>query len=217
MADPVEVNHWTAAQRDAVIAVHGAANVDVIPEDGGLFTVQIRFQDPPAAPADAGWSTAPAMDQQDFHSKFGGQQWRYDDTGVFLEGQTTPERSDGAPITCSTIVSLYEQQILAVSHELGIPPELIVMTIATETGANRGSNFTGAATFRWEPRVKVTDVNPPTLGDYSAGPMQTLATTARGVSQASSWTGCICSCACLCHAASSCSRQQSAVRCPDQY
>lgn len=181
MADPTEINHLTAAQRDAVIAVHGVDNVDVIPEDGGFFTVQIRFDDPPAAPADPQWVNAPAMDQQPFHSRFGGQQWRYDDTGIFLQGVATPEKSDGAPITCATIVSLYGTQILAASHARGVPPELIVMTIAAEVGANRGSEFTGAPTFRWEPRVRVTDVSPPRFGDYSAGPMQTLATTARSI------------------------------------
>jgi hypothetical protein len=181
MADPTEINRLTAAQRDAVIAVHGASNVDVIPEDGGFFTVQIRFDDPPAAQANPGWANAPAMDQQDFHSKFGGQQWKYDSTGVFLQGSAGPERSDGAPITCSTIVSLYGTQILAASRKHDVPPELIVMTIATEVGSNRGSEFTGAPTFRWEPRVLVRDVEPRRRGDYSAGPMQTLATTARSV------------------------------------
>src|SRR5258708_6627931 len=113
MADPTEINRLTAAQRDAVIAVHGVENVDVIPEDGGFFTLQIRFDDPPPALADPGWANAPAMDQQDFHSKFGGQQWKYDRTGVFLQGTGGPEKSDGSPITCSTIVSLYAAQILA--------------------------------------------------------------------------------------------------------
>jgi hypothetical protein len=183
MADPTEINRLTAAQRDAIIAVHGEENVDVIPEGGGFFTVQIRFDDPPAAQADPGWANAPAMDQQDFHSKFGGQQWKYDGTGVFIEGADTPERSDGAPVTCSTIVSLYGRQILAASQAHEVPPELIVMTIAAEVGANRGSEFTGAPTFRWEARVRVTDVKPQRLGDYSAGPMQTLATTARSVSR----------------------------------
>ena len=113
MADPTEINRLTAAQRDAIIAVHGEDNVDVIPEDGGFFTVQIRFDDPPAAQANPEWANAPAMDQQDFHSKFGGQQWKYDGTGVFLQGTGAPEKSDGAPITCSTIVSLYGTQMLA--------------------------------------------------------------------------------------------------------
>jgi hypothetical protein len=181
MAEPTEVNHLTASQRDAVVEVHGAENVDVIPEDGDRFTVQIRFDDPPAASADPGWSTAQAMDQQDFHSKFGGQEWKYDANGVFLRGSATPEKSDGSPVTCSTIVSLYGREILKASHAHGIPPELIVMTIATESGANRSTDFSGPPTFRWEALVKVNDVTPRTVGDYSAGPMQTLATTARAV------------------------------------
>jgi peptidoglycan L-alanyl-D-glutamate endopeptidase CwlK len=181
MPEPTEVNDLSASQKDAVIAVQGAENVDVIPQDNGLFTVQIRFEDPPPAPADPGWSTAPAMDQKDFHSKFDGQEWKYDSTGVFLHGSATPERSGGSPITCATIVSLYANELLKASRAHGVPPELIVMTIAIETGSNRGSNFTGPKTFRWEPGVTLKDVQPPRKGDYSAGPMQTIATTARGI------------------------------------
>ena len=181
MADPTELTNLSQAQVNAVKAVHGDENVDVIAQDGGLFTVQIRFADPPPASADPGWAAAPRVGTQGPHSKFGGQSWRYDETGVFIGGNTTPERSGGSPVTCSTIVSLYAKQILKAAQAHGVPPELIVMTIATETAIYRDSNYTGPPTFRWEAHVKVRDVDPPTVGDYSAGPMQTLATTAREV------------------------------------
>jgi peptidoglycan LD-endopeptidase CwlK len=58
-----------------------------------------------------------------------------------------------------------------------------MMTVATETAFALRFGFTGPHTFRWEPGVEVTDVNPHIFGDYSAGPMQTLATTARWVIQ----------------------------------
>jgi peptidoglycan L-alanyl-D-glutamate endopeptidase CwlK len=56
-----------------------------------------------------------------------------------------------------------------------------MMVIATETAFARKSGFTGPLTFRWEPEVPVNDVSPTRLGDYSVGPMQLLATTARWV------------------------------------
>jgi hypothetical protein len=79
------------------------------------------------------------------------------------------------------ILDLYGQEIQKAATDYGVAPELIVMTIATETGFARSWDFTGPRTFRWEPHVGVNDVTPHTVGDYSAGPMQTLATTAREV------------------------------------
>src|SRR5580704_9087892 len=128
------------------------------------------------------WANAPRMDAGDWHSKFGGQEWRYDDQGIYLRDQpATPRRSSGNPLTCTAILATYGEDIFKASVAHGVPPELIVMTIAAETGIYRASSFTGPKTFRWEPGVTVTDVNPHTNGDYSAGPMQTLATTARDI------------------------------------
>lgn len=128
------------------------------------------------------WSATPKMGASDWHSRFDGRLWRHDGRGVYLHwAPTQPVRSAGAPVTCQAILDLYGQDIHEASIKHGVPPELIVMTIATETGFARKDKFTGARTFRWEAHVKVTDVDPPTQGDYSAGPMQTLATTARHV------------------------------------
>jgi peptidoglycan LD-endopeptidase CwlK len=120
----------------------------------------------------------------DWHNRFGGQEWRYDDKGIYLrdfEGGTTPLRTPGDPLTCRTIWLLFAHPIAAASKKHNLPPALIMMTIATETSFARKVGFTGPLTFRWEPKVRVEDVNPPRFGDYSAGPMQTLATTARWV------------------------------------
>lgn len=128
------------------------------------------------------WSATPRVDTSDWHSMFDGQNWQYDGTGVRLAsapGKTL--RSGGAPITCQTILDLYASDIHKASIHYGVAPELIVMTIATETAFARKDGFTGPRTFRWEAHVPVNDVAPPTSGDYSAGPMQTLATTARDI------------------------------------
>jgi peptidoglycan L-alanyl-D-glutamate endopeptidase CwlK len=128
------------------------------------------------------WAGTPAPSVGDWHSMFGGRSWRYDSRGVYLRAApTTPARTPGAPTTCQTIIDLYGPAIHKAAIDHNVPPELIVMTIATETAANRRSDFTGAPTFAWEPNVKVEDVHPPTFGDYSVGPMQTLATSARDV------------------------------------
>jgi peptidoglycan L-alanyl-D-glutamate endopeptidase CwlK len=71
--------------------------------------------------------------------------------------------------------------LLTASEKYDVPLALIMMVIATETAFARRFGFTGPITFRWEKHVKVEDVSPPIWGDYSAGPMQTLATTARWV------------------------------------
>lgn len=129
-------------------------------------------------------SDIPPVGQQNWHSRYGGREWRYDGDGVYirsLHNGTRPLRSPGAPLTCRAIWEAFSVQITTIARRFGIPPELIIMTIGTEAGAYRQQGFTGPATFRWEPHVWNRDVNPPSQGDYSAGPMQTLGTTARWV------------------------------------
>jgi len=118
----------------------------------------------------------------DWHGKFGGQDWRYDANGIYTreyEGGTQPLRTAGSPVTCRAIWQLFADPILAASKRYGVHPAIIMMVTATETAFAKSSGFTGPLTFRWEPGVEVRDVNPPRWGDYSAGPMQPLATTAR--------------------------------------
>ena len=52
--------------------------------------------------------------------------------------------------------------IVKACEKHGVPPELVIMTIATEVGDFVEDGFTGPKTFRWEPGPR----------DYSAGPMQ---------------------------------------------
>lgn len=129
----------------------------------------------------------PSVTMQDWHDKFGGREWKYDGNGVFLQdlqNGNIPARSPGSPVTCRAIWDAFGPIILVMSKKYAVAPELIMMTIATETAAYRPNGFTGPATFRWEAHVMNTDITPPTQGDYSAGPMQTLATTARWIIQA---------------------------------
>jgi len=117
------------------------------------------------------WAAAPRMDSAGFHDE-GGQSWRYDQTGVFLQAApNTPVRSRGEPATVRAILANYGNEIFDASMAHGIPPELIIMTIATETAMFRPVNFTGPKTFRWEP----------SQGSYSGGPMQVLETTAHDI------------------------------------
>lgn len=119
-----------------------------------------------------------------WHDRFGGRAWRHDEAGVYTRDAADPAsplRTPGEPATCHRIWSLYGHDLLAVSRRHGVPVALVMMVIATETAFARSTNFTGPRTFRWEPAVKVDDVTPALWGDYSAGPMQTLGTTARWV------------------------------------
>ncbi len=141
----------------------------------------------PAIVAQAGgraldWAGTPTVGSSDWHSHFNGQEWRHDGDGIYLHAAPSrPVRSPGAPVTCQAILDRFGHEIRKASMAYGVPPEIIVMTIATETAFARKTGFTGPTTFRWEAKVEVKDVQPTTFGDYSAGPMQTLATTAREV------------------------------------
>ena len=143
----------------------------------------------PGLPPNVGLpSTAAKLPRIGWHSKFGGQSWRVDERGVYLRSVANgaaPLRSPGAPITVQTIISLYGREIAKAANDYGIPPQIIVMTIAIETGAYRNHDFTGPLTFRWEQHVKIGATENPAhhgeRGDYSAGPMQVLSDTARWV------------------------------------
>lgn len=128
---------------------------------------------PPSVPAEArsGWDALPVLQRTSWTSQFGGQRWRADQHGVYLDsvgGGVQPLRTKGSPETCIDIVTRFGTHIQKASAKHGVPPELIVMVIATEVGAYRKVGFTGPETFRWEANVT----------DYSAGPMQILSKTA---------------------------------------
>jgi peptidoglycan LD-endopeptidase CwlK len=139
----------------------------------------------PPLPPLAGFDGLPAREPVEWTSFAGGMEYRVEPAGVLLRLRTEPLRSDGAPLTVSRILELYGEQIAMASRRHNVPPELILMTIATETAAFRPSGFTGEPTFRWEARSVLSETGDPGIdgaqhrGDYSAGPMQLMSTTAR--------------------------------------
>ena len=137
-----------------------------------------------AAPVAAAAAAVPGAGSEGWHARFGGCAWRYDGRGVYLRahaGGREPLRSPGEPITMRAIWQGFGGAILAAAQRFGVAPALIMTMIANETGNLRKFGFTGPLSFRWEPHVLVNDVNPPRHGDYSAGPMQILASTARWI------------------------------------
>ncbi|NRB18025.1 MAG: D-alanyl-D-alanine carboxypeptidase family protein [Rhodobacteraceae bacterium] len=133
------------------------------------------------------WSALPAVKPVDWMSKFSGREWRVDADGVYLRHDPfNPQRTPGTPTTVLTALDLYADHIGAACQKFDIPPELVLMTIATETAQMRKYDFTGPKTFRWESHVTLTTTGDPALdgsekGDYSAGPMQVLSNTARDI------------------------------------
>jgi len=126
----------------------------------------------------------PPMDSKGWHSfGEGTREWRYDERGLATcnDGVVTPQRWEESLHTMRKIMECMGTPLLAASAKHGIPPALLLMTVATETHIYKPHKFTGPKTFRWEAHVKNDDVAPPTRGDYSAGPMQSLGTTARWV------------------------------------
>jgi len=181
MKEPFFLLGIPADQIDQQIAFHGqpGAEVEAIPEGNNHFTLKIVFPSeppppPPSPPLPAGaldWTQTRAIGSAGPHTKFpGGLKWAYDGRGVTVN-DGAPMESSGKPVTCTAILGLYGREIFDAAMRHNVPPELIVMTIATETGSHRNANFTGPDTFRWEAHIS----------DYSAGPMQTLGATARGV------------------------------------
>lgn len=129
-------------------------------------------------------SSLPPMDAADWHGfGTGTREWRYDERGLSTRenGVVTQQRWDRDLDTMHRIMQCMGSALLAASAKQGIPPALLMMTVATETHIYKAANFTGPNTFRWEAHVPNSDVRPPSRGDYSAGPMQSLGTTARWV------------------------------------
>jgi murein DD-endopeptidase MepM/ murein hydrolase activator NlpD len=140
----------------------------------------LRSEGAPAGPP----LPMPPMDSADWHSFGSGvREWRYDERGLAVRegGVVERQRWEDDLDTMHRIMECMGHELLAASAKHGVPPALLLMTVATETHIYKTHGFTGPRTFRWEAHVENDDVSPPILGDYSAGPMQTLGTTARWV------------------------------------
>ncbi|MGO7919436.1 peptidoglycan DD-metalloendopeptidase family protein [Rhizobium ruizarguesonis] len=125
--------------------------------------------------------TGPLPSGGDWHNKFNGRSWRYDQRGVYSQDlhPDQPWRTDGEPNTCRDIFQRFGPAILEAARKHKVNPAIIIMTIATESALAREEGFTGPKTYRWEAHPKNVDVDPPFNGTYSAGPMQCLATSVR--------------------------------------
>ena len=178
---------WEQNFRNAVINWPGADKPRLRDEDKpGLASFALQTG---KASAQVDWSAMPPLSDFAWTSRFGGQEWRADDNGIYLRGEpNSPLRTPGEPSTASSALNEFADNIAEASQKFSVPPELILMTIATETGFMKSEGFTGPRTFRWEKNVTLTTTGDVALdgkekGDYSAGPMQVLSNTAREVNK----------------------------------
>lgn len=95
--------------------------------------------------------------------------WRLTPAGVEIEGEGGARGTPGEPITVRRIWREYGPEIGAAAVQYGVPVELIVATIATESGGD-------ALAMRCEPGFRSYDGTP---NKVSVGLMQTLVSTAR--------------------------------------
>lgn len=105
-----------------------------------------------------------------FHSYRDSIPWRLELKGVEFEGSGF-ERTSGKPLTVTRVWERFDHAIERWSEKFGVPAELIVATICTETRGN-------PAEVREEPGYISDEATP---NKVSPGPMQTLISTARSV------------------------------------
>ena len=103
-----------------------------------------------------------------FHAFQDSVRWRVTPRGVAVEGKGV-ERTPGVPGDRTRVWDLYHDQINAAATRFGVPAQLIVATICTESSGR-------ADAIRLEPRF-VSDAATP--DQVSPGLMQTLISTAR--------------------------------------
>src|SRR5262245_13587214 len=93
--------------------------------------------------------------------------WRVTPRGVEVNGRI--ERTPGPPNTVTNVWETYHKAINAAAVRYGVPAQLIIATICTESGGN-------AKALRLEPRYRSDEATP---DQVSPGLMQTLISTAR--------------------------------------
>jgi hypothetical protein len=114
------------------------------------------------------WSRGLSLLLQE-HSRFPGPcRWRLSADGICIDG-AAPAGSEGAPVTMQRIWDAFGASVANWSSRLGVPAELILATIATESGGDPNA-------IRFEPRYSSDETTP---NQVSPGLMQTLIATAR--------------------------------------
>jgi hypothetical protein len=104
----------------------------------------------------------------EFHGYKDSVRWKLTSEGVYIENSGI-ERTPGAPLTTRKVWQNFAEFINKWAIEYGIPAELIVATICTESNGN-------ASAIRKEPGYISDDKTP---NKISVGLMQTLISTAR--------------------------------------
>ena len=120
---------------------------------------------PPPPPRDVQPSTptAPAAPVKWRQGRFGGRRWQLTENGILDEGESVPERTTGEPATVRRIWRDFGDIIRSACEEHRVPMEVVVTTIAVESGG----------------RIKASLTEPD--GRTSVGLMQTLTGTASQV------------------------------------
>lgn len=117
----------------------------------------------PEEPVQAGWRQGP----------HGGQRWRLEPLGVVQEGEGAPMRTVGQPVTVRRIWAAYGPHILSASERYLVPLELIVATIATESGGK--ADATLAEPRHNDKSVGLTQIMVGTAQQFSATPLTAAA------------------------------------------
>jgi hypothetical protein len=107
-------------------------------------------------------------DLREFHNEFSSVKWKLTKDGVFIQGSGI-ERTKGKPVTTSRIWNDFKSEIISASTQFHITVEIIIATIATESG---GYPFA----HRFEKGYS-SDLSTPHRASY--GLMQTLVSTAQ--------------------------------------
>lgn len=164
IASDVQANQATLLSRPPAPAAAAPVPVPAAPqppadpvEDGGIATPV-----PPVVPASSGVlaEVMPQLTQPHRHFPDGAR-WQLTKGGIAIDGAAAAGTM-GVPSTVRKLWTLYGTDCATSAKRLGVPVELIVATIATES---RGD----ASARRQEPQI----------GDQSVGLMQTLVKTAR--------------------------------------
>lgn len=117
----------------------------------------------PATPAPAGMVLELLPELTKSHRHFAeGVYWALTSKGIAIEGAAA-QGTPGEPVTIRKIWKQYGDLSVAAAKRFGVPVELIIATIATESAGN-------ASAVRVEPKIN----------DRSVGLMQTLVKTAQG-------------------------------------